>query len=216
VISLVTVVRNEEARIGKMLDWHQPWVDEVIVVHDGPCEDQTKNIVTQRKCVYYERPYTGYCEPHRAAGTAWSHGDWILFVDADEMFPIQFLQSVREIAKTDQFDGVVLYRKTTWVDAPERAAVQDMQMRFCRKSDVSISPMIHTSPMCKGKVVSFVEVFPIVHKNREADIPEKLERYRGVIEGLLEQDPSNHHLHQCLRDMAQDEQRFGLVRDSSI
>ena len=88
-ISLVTVVRNEEARIGKMLDWHQPWVDEVIVVHDGPCEDQTKNIVTQRKCVYYERPYTGYCEPHRAAGTAWSHGDWILFVDADEMFPIQ-------------------------------------------------------------------------------------------------------------------------------
>jgi len=201
------------------LKWHRPWVDEVIVVHDGPCEDATREIALAQQCQYYEALYEGYCESHRGWGAVRSHGHWVLFADADERFPLQFLQFTREIEKNAAFEGLLFHRTTFWEDAPERPVVNDVQLRFIRRDALKLSTMIHTSPGCTGKVVSFPETFPIVHTNWVATIPEKLVRYRRVIEHQLAQLPDNSertHLEQCLREMEPDEQFFGVVRDSSL
>ena len=218
-ISLITVVRNEETQMKSFLKWHQPWVDEVIVVHDGPCEDATREIALAQRCQYYEVAYEGYCEPHRAWAAARSHGDWLLFADADERFPLQFLQFTREIEKSAAFGGLLFHRTTFWEDAPERPVVNDVQLRFIQRDALKLSPVIHTSPGCTGKVVSFPETFPIVHTNWAATLPEKLVRYRKVIERLLSQsqdDAEKIHLEQCLREMEPDEQFFGIIRDSGL
>ena len=204
-ISLVTVVKNEESRIRSLLNYHSPWVDECVVVHDGPCTDRTLEIAVELGCRTYEAPYLGYCEPHRKLGLEMALGDWVLFVDADERMSLDFLQRCRIIARRAVFDGVMMPRRTVWTDDRTRPSVLDHQMRFMRKTCAYISSTIHTSPSCTGVVVQ--APYLIHHENLASDIPEKIERYKQIVLGQLPEssDSVRAHLERCLEEMALDE-----------
>lgn len=210
-LSLITVIKDEEARLPGMLDWHLPWVDECIVVHDGPCADASLKIAQERGCIVIEAPFHGYCEPLRELGLKHSTGDWALFVDADEKFPIELLTIAREISRKAEFDAVMLPRITQWPDWPDKGAVHDFQTRLLRKATALISPVIHTSPATSGVTVRFD--WAIQHTNLLADIQEKKDRYRQIINAQLaqvkvidvrkgwENNPIAMHLERCLQEM---------------
>lgn len=202
-LSLVTVVYNEEARLPGMLDWHLPWVDESVVVHDGPCDDRTLELALQRRCIVVVAPeHLGYCEPLRALGASRASGDWILFVDADERFPIEVLTLARQLSRDAAFDAVMLPRTTVWPDDLQRPPVQDFQVRLLRKEMLAISPVIHTSPTTTGRLVRFD--WPIQHVNYAADVTEKKDRYRQIIQSqlALTSNPDvTAHLQRCLQEM---------------
>ncbi len=83
-ISACLVIYNEEARIKKCIDSLIGAVDEIIVVHDGECCDNTLKICRDYNAKIFIRPHAGFMEAHLPFCFDLAQGDWLLRIDADE------------------------------------------------------------------------------------------------------------------------------------
>lgn len=83
-ISACLVVYHEAAVIEQCLRSICSFVDEIIIVHDGPCADDTLNIARKYTDKIFIRERVGEAEPHRAFTFEQASGEWILQIDADE------------------------------------------------------------------------------------------------------------------------------------
>lgn len=83
-ISVVIVIYNEEKMIERCLRSCADVVDEIIVIHDGPCTDRSLDICRQYtdKVLIGER--IGEAEPHRVQTYELASNDWVLQLDGDE------------------------------------------------------------------------------------------------------------------------------------
>ena len=101
-ISACLVVHNEEKVIRRCLDSIKNVVDEIIVVHDGPCTDKTMEIAREYGAKIYEQPFNGEAEKHRPFSYRMTSGAWILQIDADE-----YLSKItKEYKKTCYFKSI--------------------------------------------------------------------------------------------------------------
>jgi glycosyltransferase involved in cell wall biosynthesis len=78
------VVYNNESLIERSLSSFADMVDEVLVVHDGPCTDSTLERAKKYTEHIFIREHAGTAESHRAFTYQAARNDWVLQVDADE------------------------------------------------------------------------------------------------------------------------------------
>lgn len=83
-ISAVLVIHNEEALIERCLRSCADLVDEIVVIHDGPCTDRSLEIARGYTVRVFVRERAGAAEPHRPETFRLAQHDWILQLDADE------------------------------------------------------------------------------------------------------------------------------------
>lgn len=83
-ISACLVIRNEERVLKRCLESIKEVVDEIIIVHDGPCKDKSLEIAKHYNCRIFTKPLIGIAEPYRPFSYEKAAGDWILQIDADE------------------------------------------------------------------------------------------------------------------------------------
>ncbi len=83
-ISGCVIARNEEAVIGRCLASLADVVDELILVHDGPCEDRTLEIAAELGARVVVRPALGNPEAQTVHAYELARGEWLLNIDADE------------------------------------------------------------------------------------------------------------------------------------
>jgi glycosyltransferase involved in cell wall biosynthesis len=100
-ISACLVVHNEERLIVRCLDSLKGVVDEIIVVHDGPCQDQTLNISAKYQAKFFEREFIGVAEPHRPFAYEQASGSWILQIDADECLSEELRKNIRLLVENE-------------------------------------------------------------------------------------------------------------------
>jgi glycosyltransferase involved in cell wall biosynthesis len=197
-IGLMMVVRNEIKRIGKCLDWHLPYVDEVSIC-DQSSTDGTNQLLQEYKDkskipfrLWTDNP-RGYCEPSKQITADLLKADWILYVDADEKFPIEFLKQMHnivDIAKVDGFrfprynyfevqvydDNVPITPK--WVTVLHPA--KDPQLRLTRRSLSKFPVYLHHRVRifnAKGEKLMVDLPYPIEHKKTVKDQLEDNKRY---------------------------------------
>jgi glycosyltransferase involved in cell wall biosynthesis len=86
-ISLNMVIRNEESVLARALESVRDIVDEMIILHDGPVEDRSREIAESFGAQFAVcEPWIGVAEPWRIEALKCSRNDWILRLDADEYF----------------------------------------------------------------------------------------------------------------------------------
>jgi glycosyltransferase involved in cell wall biosynthesis len=83
-VSVVMVVYNEEDVIERAIASFCDIVDEIIIVHDGPCKDNTLAIAKKYTDNVYVKEHAGIAEHHRVFTYRVARNDWILQLDADE------------------------------------------------------------------------------------------------------------------------------------
>lgn len=83
-ITAVMVIYNEEALIERALQSCFDIADEIIVVHDGKCQDKSLEIARKYTDKIYELDHVGEAERHRVFSYQSAKNDWILQLDADE------------------------------------------------------------------------------------------------------------------------------------
>jgi tetratricopeptide (TPR) repeat protein len=85
-LSLAMIVKNEEKLIGRLLDGAAAVCDEMIVVDTGST-DATRGIAVDHGAEVHEIVWRDDFATARNASFAWCTGDWILWLDADDVLP---------------------------------------------------------------------------------------------------------------------------------
>jgi glycosyltransferase involved in cell wall biosynthesis len=107
-ISASLVVRNEEAVIERCLASLAGVVDEIVLVHDGECEDATLEIAARYRCRIFVRPLCGHAEATTIFAFEQTRGEWIVSLDADEYLSEPLRARLRELVSDDDVNGYEL------------------------------------------------------------------------------------------------------------
>jgi glycosyltransferase involved in cell wall biosynthesis len=104
-ISAAVVVYNEEAVIERCLESLHDVVDEIVLVHDGPCQDRTLEIAERFGCRIFERPSWGSPEHHTVFAYEQCRGEWLLNLDGDEYLSAALREGLRELVSRSDVNG---------------------------------------------------------------------------------------------------------------
>jgi len=181
-ISAIVLTKNEEKKIEVCLK-NLRWCDEILVIDDYS-QDKTAEIAKKIGARIFRRRLNGDFASQRNFGLRKAKGDWVLFIDADEIVSIKLR---REILKNIDFTrddrplqsqgtkGFRLKRKDKflgkWLRFGETSKVK--LLRLARREKGKWQRAIHEVWQIKGKLGELKH--PIIH-NREISIDDFLKR----------------------------------------
>ena len=152
-ISACLVIRNEEKNLSRCLESIKNVVDEIIIVHDGPCQDKSLAIAKKYTNKIFIRDLVGEAEPHRPFTYKKASGNWILQIDADEFLPLESRNKIRDL--TNQIDIDAYAFLWTPYNIMERKFLPNhFTYKAClfRKEKMYMLGFVHFSPIVKGKL----------------------------------------------------------------
>ena len=100
-ISAIVPTYHEGKAIEETLKSLKGVVDEIIIVHDGKCKDNTLKIARKYTKEIYERPHKGRSAFTTAFGLRKAKYDWILKIDADESLSKGLQKNIRKLIEED-------------------------------------------------------------------------------------------------------------------
>jgi glycosyltransferase involved in cell wall biosynthesis len=112
-ITFGLVVYNEQDLIRRCLESIKEVADEIILVHDGECSDQTLSIVREYTDKIFIRPRQGGSDPHRIFILQQSKNDWIFMIDADEFLSSGLKDFLKNVTLEPDF-GAYSFKWPLW------------------------------------------------------------------------------------------------------
>lgn len=150
-ISACLVVYNEEKVIRHCLESIKDVVDEIIVVHDGECQDKTLEICSEYTDKIFVREHFGACETNRVFAFEQASGDWILQIDADEFLSDELKYNLRTLVNQEEFDGYAFLWKL-WDGKEYRTKKWPFKLGLYRKTKMEYWGLLHNAVKINGKV----------------------------------------------------------------
>lgn len=152
-ISACLVVYNEERNIGRCLESLRGVVEEIILVHDGPCQDRTLEIAKSFGAKIFIQPHQGEAEIHRPFSYEQTNNNWILQIDGDEFLSLELKNRLVQLIS----DETVSAYQFIWPLWNGRKAVsRSWPYKLClfKKDKISFLGIPHFVPEVQGKVAS--------------------------------------------------------------
>lgn len=201
-IGLMLVVRNEIKRIKECLDWHLPFVDEVAIC-DQESDDGTweylGEMLTKSKVpvqLIQDKKW-GFCEPSKQKTADLLHTEWILYVDPDEKFSIEFLKNMNKIIEEHPETNGFLFPRYNFFDVqvfddsvpiePKWLTIQhpkkDPQLRLTRATVSKFPEFLHHRVRvenAKGEKLVYELPYPIEHHKTLTEQWDDQKRYGKV------------------------------------
>lgn len=100
-VSVAMVVYNEEDLIRRALESCADIVDDIVIVHDGPCKDRTLKIAREYTKNIFVLDHVGAPEPHRPFSFKSTRNNWVIQLDADEYLDITFRNQLKKLIQKD-------------------------------------------------------------------------------------------------------------------
>jgi glycosyltransferase involved in cell wall biosynthesis len=116
-LSAIVITKNEEANIARCLS-SVSFADEIIVV-DAESTDATASLAREAGATVFVRPWPGY-GPQKNFGASCAHGEWLLFIDADEEVPPALAEEIQQTIVNPTVDFYWLRIVTVFVGQPLR------------------------------------------------------------------------------------------------
>jgi len=104
-ISAILIVYHEEKIIERCLLSLADVVDEIIIVHDGECQDKTLEIAGKYTDKIFIEPHRGEAEFHKSAALEKTSYSWILKIDADEFLSEALRSNLRSLTCDERYDA---------------------------------------------------------------------------------------------------------------
>lgn len=156
-ISACLVVYNEEAVIERCLQSIKGKVDEIIIVHDGPCADKTLEIAKRYTDKIFVREHAGVMEAHLVFAFQQAQSEWLFRVDADEFLDQEGFLKIKEEIKSETVDALILNWEM-W-NGKETISLPGLQkMCFMRKNKFHYCGVPHANGTVDGEVKK-VDIF---------------------------------------------------------
>lgn len=105
-LSACVIVFQEQANLRECLESIAGTVDEIIVVHDGPCVDDSLKIARAFTSKVFEtEARAGSSEFIRPFALRQCTGDWVLVLDADERLSPPLRAAIRKLIENPEADA---------------------------------------------------------------------------------------------------------------
>ena len=128
-ISAVILAKNEQSRIEKCLA-SISWADEILVIDNGST-DKTEVIAKRLGAKVVEATGHDFSQL-RNLGKEKANGEWILYIDADEIVPDALHREILEHIKSERLVAFYIRRKNYYLGHPW--PYQDKMQRLFLKS----------------------------------------------------------------------------------
>jgi glycosyltransferase involved in cell wall biosynthesis len=152
-ISACLVVHNEEKLIGRCLSSLTGVVDEIILIHDGECQDRTLEIARQYGAKIFVRPYIGEAEGQRPFGFQQALNNWILQIDADEFLSLESRDGLNGLVNNNLDIAAYELLWPLWDGYKAIRANWPHKRCLFRKDKISFLGIVHFIPQVQGKVI---------------------------------------------------------------
>ena len=171
-ISAVVLTKNNQEVINKCLT-SLDWVDEIIVIDDFS-KDQTVKIC-QQKAVVFQKKLDQDFSASRNYGLTKAKGDWILFVDSDEVISKDLQKEIQNNIKTNSFNGFYLTRSDKFLGKLLKYGETNSVrlLRLAQKRSGEWSGKVHQVWKVSGKIAVLKN--PLIH-DRSLSLGQMLER----------------------------------------
>lgn len=141
-ISACVVARNEEAVIDRCLGSLAGVVDEIVLVHDGECDDRTLEIAERHGCRIFVQPLLGNPEASTVFAYEQTRGEWIFGLDADEFLSESLRRELRTLVADESVNGYeMLWRM--WDGTRYITENGPYKLSLFRRSRVHMIGLIH-------------------------------------------------------------------------
>ncbi len=165
-VSVVILTKNEEQNIGKCIK-SVAWCDEIIVVDDNST-DKTIEVAKKHKVTLYSRSLQNDFASQRNFGISKAKGDWILFVDADEIVPDALAYEISHVIQLKNqnlrdYSGFYIKREYfIWGKKLKYGETADeWRLRLARKMEGQWVGKVHERWDVKGLIGRLVN--PLLH-----------------------------------------------------
>ncbi|MFA5130839.1 MAG: glycosyltransferase family 2 protein [Patescibacteria group bacterium] len=166
-ISACLVVCNEEKLIGRCLESLKGAVDEIILVHDGPCQDRTLEIAAEYGAKIFVRPFYGVAEGQRPFSYEKASHEWILQIDADEFLSAELSANLKILVSNNKVDAYKVIWPI-WDGSANKKGSWPEKIILFRKRAVVMWGIPHFVPRISGKVIK--TNFRLFHQPLLADL----------------------------------------------
>jgi glycosyltransferase involved in cell wall biosynthesis len=179
-ITAIVITKDNGRDIGDCLD-SLAFCDERIVVDSGSSDDTVKIAREKGASVtFHEWPGFG---PQKNFALSLAHGDWILWLDADERITPALTIAIKRAVESGAADGYEISRLSTFCGRPMRHSGwhPDYVLRLFRRGRGRFSDGIgHDHVICEGKVARVSGVILHFAVRRLEDSLERIERYSTI------------------------------------
>ena len=159
-VAALVLTRNEEENIKRCLDNIAPYVDEILII-DGNSTDKTVEIASEYTDKIYSREFSGSFAVERNYGIDNLTSEWVLIVDADEVWDKYLLKRLPILTNQEKHDAYSFLR----YDIPPDGKILDLEygypninVRLARKDKLRYYGAIHERAIIFGKTKFIPEV----------------------------------------------------------
>ncbi len=151
-VSCIILTKNEERNIVDCLE-ALSWCDEIIVIDDNS-EDRTIEISKKMGAEVFTRSLGNDFSAQRNFGLSKASGEWVLFVDADEIVSKELKEEIEARIKISKADGYLIRRvDTIWKKKLKYGETGNIVLlRLARKNKGNWEGKVHEKWVIKGEV----------------------------------------------------------------
>jgi glycosyltransferase involved in cell wall biosynthesis len=151
-ISACLAVHNEEPVIERCLRSLEGVVDEIVLVHSGPCDDRTLEIAERYGCRVFEAEDGGHGEHNTPVAYVHARAEWLLNLDADEFLSPELRLELRRLAGDRSVDGYAFLWKL-WDGACYITERGPYKLVMFRRAKTRMVGLIHSPERVEGRTV---------------------------------------------------------------
>lgn len=166
-LSAIIIAKNEAVRIGACVDALR-FCDEIIVI-DNNSKDDTVSVARQHDAVVVEFHAENFAEV-RTVALKYAHGDWILYVDADETIDPVLTESILRTVEQNDTKKATSYRlsRTNYYLGTRWPQTERMERLFFRPALKQWKGELHETPVTTGNTADLPgEIIHDTHRTLE-------------------------------------------------
>ncbi|MCH2665229.1 glycosyltransferase [bacterium] len=193
-LTLCMIAKNEEERLGRCLESVQGLVDEIVVVDTGS-DDRTVEIAESYGATLGYFPWKNNWSEARNESLKLATGDWIMWLDPDDLLPPEMFCKIREAMKR----GLGKKKAYFWIlDDQGYEPVNCLQMRlFPNIEGVEFRQPIHeqlTPSLAELGVTCEPTNIRVIHTGYTTPevVRDKQERYLAIMQDWLKTHPEDY------------------------
>jgi tetratricopeptide (TPR) repeat protein len=130
-LSLCMIVKDEEAMLPRCLAAVAPAVDEIVIVDTGST-DRTIEIARQFNANVIQKDWTGSFSDARNASFEAATGDWIIYLDADEVLVADDIEKLKTLTGRTWREAFYLVETSFTGELGDGAAITNNALRVFR------------------------------------------------------------------------------------